>query len=115
MPRSNSSVPRHRRHKKIIKMAKGYRGNRSTLFREAIDAVERALSNAYRDRRTKKREFRKLWIARINAATRQNGLSFSRFINGLKKKNINLNRKVLAELAVNDPDGFTKIVDIVKS
>ena len=92
-------------------MAKGYRGGRSKLLRTASNAVDKALMYAYRDRRTKKREFRKLWIARINAAVRMCNLSYSKFIGGLKKANINLDRKVLAELAISDPETFKQISD----
>ena len=115
MPRANSSVPRHRRRRKILKQAKGYRGARSRRFKVAKDAVEKALQYAYRDRKRKKREFRRLWITRINAAARQNGMRYSRFIHALKQNNIKLNRKVLAELAINDPAGFKAIVDRVKA
>jgi large subunit ribosomal protein L20 len=115
MPRANSSVPRHRRRRKILKQAKGYRGARSRRFKVAKDAVEKALQYAYRDRKRKKREFRRLWITRINAAARQHGMKYSRFIHALKEKDIKLNRKVLAELALNDPDGFKKIVEKVKA
>jgi len=115
MPRANSSVPRHKRHRKVIKMAKGYRGSRSKLYRTAKDAVEKALQYAYRDRRAKKRDFRKLWIARINAGVRQHGLTYSKFMHGLTENNIKLNRKVLAELAVKDPQGFEKIVKMTKA
>jgi len=115
MPRANSSVPRHRRRRKILKQAKGYRGARSRRFKVAKDAVEKALQYAYRDRKRKKREFRRLWITRINAAARQNGMKYSRFIHALKEKDIKLNRKVLAELALNDPAGFKKIVEKVKA
>ena len=113
MPRANSSVPRHRRHRKIVKLAKGYRGARNSNFKTAKDAVEKGLLYAYRDRRQKKRMFRKLWIMRINAAVRNNGLTYSKFISLLKEKNIDLNRKSLAFMAVNDPDGFSNIVDSV--
>ncbi|MAX30290.1 MAG: 50S ribosomal protein L20 [Candidatus Marinimicrobia bacterium] len=113
MPRANSSVPRHRRHRKIVKLAKGYRGARSSNFKTAKDAVEKGLLYAYRDRRQKKRMFRKLWIMRINAAVRNNGLTYSKFISLLKEKNIDLNRKSLAYMAVNDPDGFSSIIDSV--
>ncbi len=99
------------RRKKILKLAKGFRGGRSKLFRTAADAVDKALSYAYRDRKAKKRDFRKLWIARINAASRMNGLSYSKFIHGLKLANIELDRKVLAELAISDPAAFTKIAE----
>lgn len=113
MPRANSSVPRHRRHRKIVKLAKGYRGVRNSNFKSAKDAVEKGLLYAYRDRRQKKRMFRKLWIMRINAAVRNNGLTYSKFISLLKEKNIDLNRKSLAYMAVNDPDGFLSIIDSV--
>jgi large subunit ribosomal protein L20 len=98
-----------KRRKKVLKLAKGYRGGRSKLFRTAADAVDKALMYAYRDRRQRKRDFRKLWIARINAAARMNNISYSKFIHGLKLANIQLDRKVLAELAISDPAGFAKI------
>lgn len=101
-----------RRRKKVLKLAKGFRGGRSKLFRTAADAVDKALMYAYRDRRVRKREFRRLWIARINAATRLHDLSYSKFIHGLKKAGVELDRKVLADLAVADPSGFAKIVDL---
>ncbi len=106
MPRSNSSVPRHRRHRKIIKLASGYFGARSRNFKAAKDAVVRAGLYAYRDRRQKKRQFRRLWIIRINAASRLNGLSYSKFVHLLKEKGVNLDRKILADLAVNNPSIF---------
>ena len=93
MPRSNSSVPRHRRHRKIVKLAKGYRGARNSNFKTAKDAVEKGMLYAYRDRRQNKRNFRKLWIMRINAAVRQSGFTYSQFISLIKKNNIALNRK----------------------
>ena len=99
---------RHRR-KKVLKLAKGFRGGRGKLFRTAADSVDKALNYAYRDRRQRKRDFRRLWIVRINAAARMNELSYSRFISGLKKANVALDRKVLAELALSDPAGFSKI------
>tara|TARA_B100000131_G_C17878629_1_gene517321 strand:- start:323 stop:667 length:345 start_codon:yes stop_codon:yes gene_type:complete len=110
MPRANSSVPRHRKHKKIVKLAKGYYGTRKTNYRTAKDAVQKGWQYAYRDRRVKKREFRKLWIIRINAAVRKEGISYSQFINKLKKNNIDINRKALAFLAVNNPKSFQEIV-----
>ena len=100
------------RRKKVLKLAKGYRGGRSKLFRTATDAVDKALMYAYRDRRAKKRDFRKLWIARINAGARMNDLTYSRFMHGLKKANVELDRKVLAELAVSDPAGFSQVVSL---
>lgn len=102
----------NRRRKKILKLAKGYRGGRSKLFRTALNAVDKALMYAYRDRRTRKRDFRRLWIARINAAARMNNLSYSKFIHGLKLANVEIDRKVLAELAVSDPSGFTRITEL---
>lgn len=109
MGRVKRGVTAKARHKKILKMAKGYYGARSRVFRVAKQAVIKALQYAYRDRRQRKREFRALWIARINAAARLHGLSYSRFMNGLKKANITLDRKVLADLAVHDKVGFAKI------
>ncbi len=113
MPRANSSVPRHKRHRKIVKQAKGYYGVRKSNFKAAKDAVERSMQFSYRDRRQKKRTIRSLWIVRINAAVREHGLTYSRFINSLKEKNIVLNRKTLAYLAVNDPKAFSEIVKSV--
>ena len=98
-----------RRRNKVLKMAKGYRGGRSKLYRTAADAVDKALMYSYRDRRAKKREFRRLWITRVNAAARMNDLSYSKFMHGLKLSGIELDRKVLADLAVSDPAGFSKI------
>ena len=114
MPRANSTVPKHRRHRKIVKLAKGYYGARKSNFRSAKDAVQKAWQYAYRDRRTNKRNFRKLWIIRINAAVRLHGLSYSKFISAMKDKNIELNRKTLAHMAVHDPDGFAEVVNSVK-
>lgn len=104
-----------KRHKKIIKYAKGFRGSKSRLFIAANQAVMQAFKNAYRDRRKRKRDFRSLWITRINAACRVNGLSYSKFICGLSRAEINLNRKVLAELAVHDAEAFTKLVEAAKA
>jgi large subunit ribosomal protein L20 len=101
-----------RRRKKILKLAKGHRGGRSKLFRTAADAVDKALMYAYRDRKARKRDFRRLWITRINAAARMNNLSYSKFIHGLKLAGINLDRKVLAELAISDPPGFAQIANL---
>ena len=114
MPRANSTVPRHRRHRKIVKQAKGYYGARKSNFRSAKDAVQKAWQYAYRDRRTNKRNFRRLWIIRINAAARLHGLSYSKFISAMKEKNIELNRKTLAHMAVHDPDGFAEVINSVK-
>ena len=115
MPRANSSVPRHRRHRKVVKQAKGYYGARSRNFKAAKDAVEKAGLYAYRDRRQKKRQFRRLWIIRINAAARQNGLSYSQFIAKLKAKGIDLDRKVLADLAMNTPETFNELATSLKN
>ena len=115
MPRANSSVPRHRRHRKIVKQAKGYYGARSRNFKAAKDAVEKAGLYAYRDRRQRKRQFRRLWIIRINAAARQHGLSYSQFIAGMKAKGIDLDRKVLADMAMNEPDAFAELAKSVIS
>ncbi|MDD3312357.1 50S ribosomal protein L20 [Pseudodesulfovibrio sp.] len=104
-----------RRHKKYLKMAKGYKGAGSRLYRTARERVEKALCHAYKDRKRKKREFRKLWIMRINAAARINGLSYSRLMNGLKLAGIELNRKVLADMAVRDPQVFAKIAEAAKA
>jgi large subunit ribosomal protein L20 len=101
-----------RRRNKVLKLAKGYRGGRSKLFRTAADAVDKALMYSYRDRRQRKREFRKLWIARINAAARMNDLSYSKFMHGLKLAGVKLDRKVLAEMAVSDPSGFAKVAEV---
>ena len=111
MPRVKRGVTTHARHKKVIKAAKGYRGRNSTNFRVAIEKVEKGLQYAYRDRRTKKREFRKLWIQRINAGARLNGMTYSTFMNGLSKAGIELDRKVLADLAVREPESFKSLVD----
>jgi large subunit ribosomal protein L20 len=104
-----------KRRSKILKLAKGFRGSHSRLFRIANQQVMKALRNAYRDRRKKKRDFRRLWIARINAAARMNGISYSQLIGKLKKADIQINRKMLAQLAVLDPTGFAKIVEMAKA
>jgi large subunit ribosomal protein L20 len=113
--RVKRGVTAHRRHKKYLDLAKGYRGGRSKLYRTAREAVERALVYSYRDRKARKREFRKLWILRINAGARESGLSYSRFMDGLKKANIALDRKVLADLAVRCKDDFAKLVAMAKA
>ena len=115
MARIKVGVTAHRRHKHILKLAKGYRGAKSKQFKKANETVMKALSYARRDRRVKKREFRRLWIARINAATRANGMSYSRFINGLAKAGIEMNRKVLADMAIYDSAAFTKLVEAAKA
>ena len=101
-----------RRRNKVLKLARGYRAGRSKLFRTAADALDKALMYAYRDRRVRKRDFRRLWISRINAAARMNNLSYSKFMHGLKLSNIQLDRKVLADLAISDPSGFSKIAGL---
>ncbi len=113
MPRSNSSVPKHRRHRRLVKQTKGYYGARSRNFRTAKDAIIRAWSYAYRDRRQRKRQFRRLWITRINAAARQHDLSYSKFMHALTKHRIGLDRRMLADMAVNDPKGFETLVKTV--
>jgi large subunit ribosomal protein L20 len=115
MSRVKSNVPRTKRRKKILKQAKGYRGGRHRLYIPAKETVERALQFAYRDRRAKKRQFRRLWITRINAAARQHGLTYSRLIHGLKAAEVEIDRKLLAELAVNDPTGFARLAETAKS
>lgn len=115
MPRVKRGVTARARHKKILALAKGYRGRRKNVFRIAKQAVMKAGQYAYRDRRTKKRVFRQLWIARINAATRGLGLTYSKFIAGLKKAQIDLDRKVLSDMAIHDPAAFAAIVDKVKA
>ena len=114
MPRSTNKVASHRRRKKILKAAKGYYGRRKNVYTVAKNAVEKGLQYSYRDRKVKKREFRKLWIQRINAACREHGLSYSAFMHKLNEKEIDLNRKVLADLAMNDPMAFEAIVKEVK-
>ncbi len=114
MARVKTGVVRRRRHKKILKLARGFYSARHKHFRKAKEQLERSLVYAYRDRRRKKRDFRRLWIVRINAACRLNDISYSRFINGLKKAKIELDRKVLADLAMNDAKGFATIVESVK-
>ncbi|GAE90595.1 50S ribosomal protein L20 [Acetivibrio straminisolvens] len=115
MARVKGGVRTRARHKKILKLAKGYFGAKSKNFRIANQAVMKSLVYAYRDRRAKKRDFRQLWITRINAAARMNGLSYSKFMNGLKKSGITLNRKMLAEMAVNDANAFAQLVEKVKA
>jgi len=114
MSRVKRGVAKKARHKKILKLAKGYRGRAKNCFRVAIQKVEKALRYAYRDRRVKKRDFRALWIQRINAAVREHGLIYSKFISGLKIAKIDLDRKVLSDLAIREPETFAKIVEKVK-
>ena len=115
MSRVTNAPASRRRRKRIIKQAKGYWGGRKNLYRTAREAVARAGRYAYRDRRVRKREFRQLWIARINAAARQNGISYSRLMDGLKKADVKVNRKLLAEIAVSDAKTFAKLADVAKS
>jgi large subunit ribosomal protein L20 len=115
MPRVKSNVVRLARKKKIMEAAKGYRGGRSKLWKAAKETVERGWAYAYRDRKQKKRQFRRLWITRINAAAREHDLSYNRLMNGLKKAGVEINRKVLADLAVRDPAAFAKLTELAKS
>jgi large subunit ribosomal protein L20 len=114
MPRVKKAVKSRARRKKILSAAKGYRGGRGTLLRTAKETVERALKFAYRDRKVKKREFRSLWIMRINAAAREHAMSYSKFMNGLKKANIALDRKSLANLAATNPEAFAELAKLAK-
>lgn len=114
MPRVKRSVHAKKKRRKILKLAKGYFGARSRLLKTAMEAVDRAMKYAYRDRRVRKRDFRKLWIARINAAARTNEITYSRLIDGMKKAGVEINRKVLADIAVQDPQAFSKIVSMAK-
>ena len=115
MARIKGALNTRKRHKKILKLAKGYRGSKSKLFRITNQAVMKSGVYAYIGRKQKKRNFRQLWIARINAATRANGMSYSQFMNGLKKANINMNRKMLSEIAIADPAAFTQLVEKAKA
>lgn len=115
MPRVKRGVTAHVRHKKVLKAAKGYYGARSRTYRVAVQAVTKAGQYAYRDRRQKKRQFRQLWIVRINAAARQNGLSYSKFINGLKRASIEIDRKILSDIAIQDKATFTALVEKAKA
>ena len=110
MSRVKRGVTAHARHKKVIKLAKGYRGRNKNVFRVALEKVEKALRYAYRDRRNRKRDFRSLWVMRINAGAREHGLTYGRFINGLKRAGVELDRKVLADLAAREPDAFKVLV-----
>jgi len=114
MTRAKSVGSTKRKHKKILKLAKGYRGRAKNCYRTAVQRVEKGLQYAYRDRKTRKRDFRSLWVARINAAAREHGLVYSQFISGLKKVGIEVDRKILAELAVNSPDSFAHFVKEAK-
>ena len=115
MARVKGALNARKRHKKVLKLAKGFRGARSKQYRVAKQSVMRAMAHAYAGRKQTKREYRRLWIARINAAARQNGLSYSRFMNGLKNAGIQINRKMLAEMAVNDSTAFTQLAGKVKA
>ena len=115
MARVKRAVNSRKNHKKVLKLAKGYYGGKSRLFKTANETVIRALRNAYVGRRLKKRDFRRLWIARINAASRMNGLSYSKFMNGIKLAGVDINRKMLAEMAVNDAEGFKTLAELAKS
>ncbi|NQS90303.1 50S ribosomal protein L20 [Patescibacteria group bacterium] len=114
MSRVKRGVIHTKKRKKILRLAKGYRGGRSKLFTQAAEALKKSLSTSYRDRRRKKRDFRKLWIIRINAAVREQGLSYSQFVKGMREASINLNRKVLSDLAIRHPEEFTHLVEKVK-
>ena len=114
MTRITSGPSLHRRKRKVLKAARGYRGGRSKLYRTAKESVNRALAYAYRDRRRRKRDFRRLWIVRINAAARRNGLSYNRFMEGLQKADVAINRKLLADLAISHPEEFSGLADIAK-
>ncbi len=114
MARVKRALNARKKHKKILKLAKGFRGARSKLFRPANEFVMKSLAHSYKGRKLKKRDFRKLWIARINAGTRQYGLSYSRFMNGLKKADIHINHKMLSEMAIHDAEGFKQLVDTAK-
>ena len=114
MPRVKGGYRSRRRHKKVLRLTKGQKGGRSRLFRQANEAMLKSLSYAYRDRRTRKRDMRRLWIIRINAASRQNGLSYSQFAHGLRKAGVEVDRKILADMAVRDPAAFSKVVDVAK-
>ena len=115
MPRAKGGPKTRARRKRVLNQAEGFWGAKSKLYRSATEAVDRALKYAYRDRKVRKRDFRRLWIARINAAARLNGLSYSRFIAGLSKNGVALDRKILADLAVNDPAGFARLAETAKS
>ena len=115
MPRVKSGVTAHKRHKKVLKLAKGYRGARSKQYRVAKQSVMRALTSSFAGRKERKRQFRQLWIARINAAARMNGLSYSKLMHGLKLANVDINRKILSEMAINDASGFTALAELAKS
>lgn len=115
MARVKRALAARKKHKKVLKLAKGFRGSRSKLFRPANEFVMKSLAHSYKGRKLKKRDFRQLWIARINAGTRQYGMSYSKFMHGLKKANININRKMLSEMAIQDEAGFKALVEVAKN
>lgn len=115
MARIKGAVNARKKHKKVLKLAKGYYGRRSKTFKTANETVIRAMRNAFIGRKLKKRDFRRLWIVRINAAARMNGMSYSKFMNGLKLAGVDMNRKMLSEIAINDPKSFTNLVEVAKS
>ncbi|HYA88256.1 MAG TPA: 50S ribosomal protein L20 [Nitrospirota bacterium] len=115
MPRAKGGPKTRARRKRVLNLAEGYWGAKSKLFRSATEAVDRALKYAYRDRKARKRDFRRLWIARINAAARLNGVTYSRFMAGLAKNGVSIDRKILADLAISDPAGFSKLVETSKT
>jgi large subunit ribosomal protein L20 len=115
LPRVKRGVPAHSKHKKVLKITKGQYGTRSKLFRRANEAMLKSLSYAYRDRRVRKRDMRRLWIVRINAAARQNGLSYGRFIQGLQSAGVELDRKVMADMAITDPTAFASLVEVARN
>ena len=115
MARVKGALNARKKHKKVLKLARGYRGARSKQYRVAKQSVMRALTSSYAGRKQKKRQFRQLWIARINAAARMNGLSYSKLMYGLKLAGVDLNRKMLSEMAISDPEGFAKVVEVAKS
>ncbi len=115
MPRAKTGVVRRRRHKKILKRAKGYWGSRSKLFKNANQTLLNAADYAFRDRRDKKKDIRRLWIVRINAAAREEGMTYSTLISGLRKANVNINRKVMADLAVHEPDAFRQLIEVARA
>lgn len=115
MARIKGGMNAKKKHKRVLKLAKGYRGARSKQYRVAKQSVMRALEESYKGRKQRKRQFRQLWIARINAAARMNGLSYSKFMYGLKLAEVNVNRKMLSEMAISDPEGFTALVEVAKS
>ena len=115
MPRSTNAPASHKRRKRVLKAARGFRGGRSKLFRTAVETVDRAMCMATEHRKTRKRDYRSMWIVRISAACKLNDITYSRFINGMNKANVTINRKMLSEMAIHDPEGFTGLVDQAKA